>query len=229
LLDHAADHDIPRLWCAWDEYRKPLAIFRALTVGERAVIERRRDDLTLGCAPFTPAEQDRAIKAIGRMLNGFDPMRRVGEVAAAIGLDGLRHVLAPYPLWAIEEGCLAIRSGQASLDGKRLSDIYPPTDAQVRRVVAETMSWCVEKRDAAVALLAAPISAWKRRRTPPWMRGHRSGAMLSHRTRLRNWNGLQPCWTAERRAPREEHSRLHPVFARARAPAGPRRWPLCGI
>lgn len=76
---------------------------------------------------------------------------------AAIGLDGLRYVLKRYPLWAIEEGCLLIQGGEAFLDGKRLSDVYPPNDAQVRRVVAEIVKPYIDKRDNSAALLAAPV------------------------------------------------------------------------
>lgn len=162
LIDHAADYDIPRLWCRFDVYRKPLAIFRALTEGERRMLARRRDELAPGCEPFTPSEQDRAIAAMGAMLNGFRSMRRDDDDVAAASLHGLRRVLAPYPLWAIEQGCLAIQGGDAWLDGEKLSRKYPPNDAEIRSVIAEIVRPYSDKRDAAVLLLAAPVKV----RTP---------------------------------------------------------------
>jgi hypothetical protein len=159
LVDRDADYNIPRLWCARDVYGKPTAIFRALTDGERSVVCRRRDELSFGCAPFAPGEEDRAIAAMAAMLNGFRSMARHDDDVAVAGLDGLRRVLAPFPLWAIEQGCLAIQGGTATLDGEKLSKKYPPNDSEIRGVIAEIVKPYAEKRDAAMALLAAPVEA----------------------------------------------------------------------
>jgi hypothetical protein len=157
LLDRAADYDIPRLWCEFDVTGKPLAIFRALTDGERDVLQRRRVELELGCAPFTPAEQDQVADAVLAMLDGFRSLRNQDMENAAMSAQGLCRLLAPYPLWAIERGCSAIHGGDAVLDGERLSKKYPPNDAEIRSVVAEIVKPYLDLRDRTVALLAAPV------------------------------------------------------------------------
>lgn len=157
LIDHEADYNIPRLWCARDVYGKPTAIFRALTDAERGVVCRRRDELALGCAPFAPAERDQVADCISAMLDGFRSLRHEDLEKAIMGVDGLCRLLAAFPLWAIEQGCLAIQGGAATLDGEKLSKKYPPNDSEIRGVIAEIVKPYSEKRDATMALLAAPV------------------------------------------------------------------------
>lgn len=146
-----------KLWAPWKEEGKPREIVRALTDEEQSVLRHRWAELELGCAPFTPVEEDRSIGAMAAMLNGFRSMRRDDDDVAVAGLDGLRRVLAPFPLWAIEKGCLAIQGGEASLNGKALSLAYPPNDAEIRGVIAEIVKPYLQLRDGTVALLAAPV------------------------------------------------------------------------
>lgn len=91
------------------------------------------------------------------MLEGFRSLRDVDDERAAAMLDGLRRVLAPFPLWAIEEGCLAIQSGEARLDGKKLDRRYPPNDSEVYGVIKELIAPYVRALENARALMTATV------------------------------------------------------------------------
>lgn len=157
LVDRDADYDVPRLWRDRDVYGVPKTIARALTEGEQAVVERRRNDLLIGCAPHAASETDRVVKAISRMLGGIRSLRHDDEETAVAGLDGLRHVLASFPLWAIETGCHTIHCGEAVFDGRKQDRRWAPNDSEVYVVVKEIVEPYRKILDAANALLAAPV------------------------------------------------------------------------
>jgi hypothetical protein len=157
LVDRDADYDIAKLWRDRDEYDRPRSIARALTPGKRSVVERRHGELQAGLEPFTAAEQNQAVAAISRMLGGFRALRHDDEKSAVAGLDGLRHVLSPFPLWAIEAGCLAIAGGEAVIEGRRLDRRFPPNDSEVYGVVKEILRPYRAALDGAAALLEAPV------------------------------------------------------------------------
>jgi hypothetical protein len=110
---------------------RPVALGRALSADERSRTERRCAELESGCAPFTPGERDLVVGILSQMLGGFRSLRHEDDESAVASLAGLMRVLTPYPLWAIEDTCLAIASGEAVLDGKKLNGSYPPNDAEV--------------------------------------------------------------------------------------------------
>jgi hypothetical protein len=159
IVDHAADFDIPKLWRDRDVRGRPQSIARALTPGERSVVERRRDELRAACLPFLPRERDSVVVAISRMFGGFGALRHEDDEAAVARLDGLLYVLAPFPLWAIETVCLSISNHEAVLDGERLSRKYPPNDSEVCALTKELLRPYARALENASALLAAPIQA----------------------------------------------------------------------
>ncbi len=152
-----ADFEIPKLWRELDVYGRPTRIARALTYDERAVLERRRNELKLGCAPFTAAESDRAVKAMSRMLGGIRSLSKDDLEAAVAGIDGLRYVLEDLPLWAIEKGCLAISQGEAVVDGRKMDRRWAPNDSEVYGVIKEIVAPYRKMLDDVTALLAAPV------------------------------------------------------------------------
>jgi hypothetical protein len=159
LVDHAADYDIPKLWRDKDVRGISRSIARELTPGERARVQRRRDELQIGCSPFLPSEDDRVIAALSEMLGGFRSLQRQGDEAAVAALAVLRRLVAEFPVWAIEEACEALKRGTAILDGRRISHEYPPNDSQVYGVIKEILAPYEKLRISATALLMAPVQA----------------------------------------------------------------------
>jgi hypothetical protein len=157
LVDWPADYEIPRrLWSPWKPENGKRSVVRAMGADERAIIERRAAQLGASCGAFSPHEEDRAIAAISSMLGGFRSLRQDEAEAAAI-LDGLRRVLAPFPLWAIERGCLLIQSGEAIIDGKRQDRRFPPNDSEIAGVITEIVRPYRRALESAQAFLSAPI------------------------------------------------------------------------
>lgn len=157
MVDRDADFEITKLWRDRDVNRRPTTIARALTDAERDIVERRRNELMLGCAPFSPAETDRAVKAISGMLGGIRSLRNDDIEAAVAGIDGLRRLLEEFPLWAIEAGCLAISKGEALVDGRRMDRRWAPNDSEVYGVIKEIVEPYRRALDNVTALLAAPV------------------------------------------------------------------------
>lgn len=83
-------------------------------------------------------------------------MRQTEEDAAAV-LDGIRHVLAPFPLWAIRDACLLIQQGEAKLDGRKLDRRFAPNDSEIYGVAKELVASYERSLTNARALLAAPV------------------------------------------------------------------------
>lgn len=157
IVDYAADYDISKLWRDRDEYGKPTTIARALTEGERATVERRRRELEIGCTPFTSADQDSAIEAMSLMFGGIKSLRHDDDEAAAANLNGLRHILKTFPLWAIEQGCHDIHCGEAVLNGKVLGISWCPNDAEVYQFIKQIVKPYRKALDNVTALLSAPV------------------------------------------------------------------------
>jgi hypothetical protein len=134
-----------------------VALGRALSADERSRTERRCAQLESGCAPFTPDERDLVVGILSQTLGGFRSLRHEDDESVVASLAGLLGVLALYPLWAIEDACLAIASGEAVLDGKKLSRSYPPNDAELCALVKATLKPYLEGLQNARALLAATV------------------------------------------------------------------------
>jgi hypothetical protein len=157
LVDRIADYEIPsRLWSTWKPENGRRGVVRTLAPEERAAVERRAADLDACCQPFGPHEQDRAIAAVSSMLGGFRNMRQDDEAAAAV-LDGLRRVLASFPLWAIEQGCLLIQGGNAIINGKQQDRRWPPNDSEIFGVIDGIVQPYRGALERAMALLNAPV------------------------------------------------------------------------
>lgn len=164
LVDFAADYDIPKLWRDHDVGGKGTTVARALTVNERSIVERRKVELQTCTAPFTASETDRVVTAISRMLGGIRSLRHDDEETAVAGLDGLRHILRSFPLWAIEAGCDLIHSGEAVIDGRKMDRRWAPNDSEVYAVVKDILKPYREQLDKATALLTAPVQQQDARR-----------------------------------------------------------------
>lgn len=123
---------------------------RALTDEERAALQRRVAELRHRLLPFDPEESSLVEASVAGMLSGFRSMRQTDE-AAEVTLGITSRVLAEYPLWAIEETCLAIARGKA---GNRK---FPPNDSEMCSLVDGRL-WPYRAALArAEALLAAPV------------------------------------------------------------------------
>jgi hypothetical protein len=120
------------------------------------MIDARADVLSASLAPYERDEEDKAVAAIASMFGGFRSMRQGDEDAAAV-LYGVRRVLASFPLWAIERGCLMIQSGEAMLAGKKLDRRFAPNDSEIYLVVKEIVKPYKLALEKAHALLAAPV------------------------------------------------------------------------
>ena len=152
ILDREADFEIPhRVWSSWMPANGPRHLRRALTVPERAAVERRVHELIGGLRPFEGPECDRVDAAISAMLGGFRSMRQTGDDVEAT-IIVLRSVLREFPAWAICEGCRRIATNQAGLDPK-----WPPNDTQVHSVVAGVVATFRKTLRTAQGLLDAPI------------------------------------------------------------------------
>lgn len=157
MVDRDVDFEITKLWRDRDVNRRPTTLARALTDNERDMVERRRNELTIGCASFTAAESDRAVKAISGMLGGIRSLRNDSVEAAVAGIEGLRRTLSDLPLWAIEAGCLAISRGEAVVDGRTMDRRWAPNDSEVYGVVNALVAPYRQALDNVTALLAAPV------------------------------------------------------------------------
>lgn len=157
MVDRDADFEITKLWRDRDVNRKPLNIARALTDGERVLVERRKRELEIGCSPFTPSEQDRAVKAISMMFGGNRSLSRVDDESAVAMANGLQHILRKFPLWAIEAGCELIHCGEAIIDGRKMDKRWAVNDAEVYAVVKEIVKPYQQALDNVAALLCAPV------------------------------------------------------------------------
>lgn len=157
MVDRDVDFEITKLWRDRDVNRRPVNIARALTEAERDMVERRRNELSQGCAPFATSETDRVVKAISRMLGGIRSLRNDDIEAAVAGIDGMRHLLKEFPLWAIEAGCLAIAKGEALVDGRRMDRRWAPNDSEVYGVIKEIVAPYLKALENVTALLAAPV------------------------------------------------------------------------
>jgi hypothetical protein len=97
------------------------------------------------------------MRALSRMLGGFRSQRTVDDADAVAVLDGLRHVLRGFPLWAIEQGCDDIHLGRALLDGSRLTRAFAPNDAEIVGVIEQLVAPYRKLLASATALLSAPV------------------------------------------------------------------------
>jgi hypothetical protein len=157
IVDPLIDSDLQRLWRDWDVRGKGVALGRALSADERFRAERRCAELEAACAPFTPAERDLVVGLLSGALGGFRALRHEDDESVVASLAILLRILAPFPLWAIEDTCLAIGSDEAVLDGKKLSRSYPPNDAEVCALVKAKLEPYLDSLQNARALLAAPV------------------------------------------------------------------------
>lgn len=157
MVDRVTDFEITKLWRDKNVSGVPTAIARAMTERERQSCERRQRELQVGCAPYAPLEDDRVVAAISRMFGGNRALARTDDESAVAMAAGLRHVLKPFPVWAIEAGCHAIHVGEAVLDGKALSKTWAPNDSEVYGVIKEIVAPYRRALDNVTALLAAPV------------------------------------------------------------------------
>lgn len=157
MVDKPADYEIPgKVWSRWIPAEGARSIARALTAGERGTIERRKEELAQGLAPFGRHQIDSAVEALSGMLAGFRSLRMTEAEAAAV-LDGMRYVLSPFPLWAIREACMLIQRGEAKLDGRKLDRRFAPNDSEIYGVTKELVASYERSLANARALLAAPV------------------------------------------------------------------------
>jgi hypothetical protein len=157
FIDRVADYEIPKLWRDWDVRGIPRSIARELSPGERTHMQRRHDELYIGCSSFLPSEKDRVIAALSEMLGGYRSLQRQSEEAAVAALEVLRRLLARFPLWAIEQGCTVISDGAAMLNGRHVGIGWPPDDSQICLLIKEIVAPYEKLRVNAAALLIAPV------------------------------------------------------------------------
>lgn len=159
FLDQVCDVDLPlRLPSARDLAGRPAVIWRPLAGDERAMLEGRAAALRAGLAGYSGGVIHLVDAALGAMLGGFRSMRQEGAEVSAI-LEVLRGVLAPFPLWAIERGCLAIARGETGLDKR-----FAPNDAEICGMVAGIVRPYRKTLATIEALLAASVEPPEARR-----------------------------------------------------------------
>lgn len=152
LVDRDADYVIPaRVWSNWIPAVGARSIIRELKSDERAALTRRESELSTALVAYPPLDEHRVIAAISSMLGGYRSMRHQDGDAVAI-LDGTRRVLAEFPAWAIERGCLMIQQGVTVLDRR-----YAPNDAEIYAVVLDVVKPYRDALRTVAGVLAAPI------------------------------------------------------------------------
>lgn len=158
LVNRFVDYDLPKmLWSTWRPSYGKREIRRALLDHEHQAVALRVAELEIPTGPYSPREEDAVADAIMAMFQSFRSMKQGAEEAWML-TKGLLVVLAPYPRWAIEQGCYKIRSGEAyDSEGRRLKREFPPNDAEIVAVVKGILKPYYDALDSARALLAAPI------------------------------------------------------------------------
>ena len=137
------------------EAGKPRQLRRALTADERRALEMRRDELAPFVGPFGGREELRVIEAVGGMLGSFPSMRQT-EAEAADRIGAALRILSEFPAWAIEKACAKIHLNGVWRDGK-YDQQWPPSDAEIARVVREEFRLYGDSHRSAVALLEAKV------------------------------------------------------------------------
>lgn len=159
--DRDVDLLIPRaVWCAHKIDGEPRRLRRALTVTERQSLERRIGELEPALKPYLPAEVDEVALALSDMLAGFAGSQRSGmDVVGKV--DGLRRLLAQFPMWAVREACLRMRMDgyevQDGNGGKRKERHWAPADGEVIEAVRAVVRQRAEALASARALLIAEV------------------------------------------------------------------------
>lgn len=156
IICRETDVDIPRsVWSSWIPDGEPRQLRRALTPSERRDLELRRDELAPYVGPFDGREETKVALAIADMFGSFPSMRQSGEETSA-RLDAALRVLAEFPAWAIVKACGKIQVNGVWRDGK-YDQQWPPSDAEIARVVREEFRLYGDSHRSAVALLTAEV------------------------------------------------------------------------
>ena len=160
LLDQVVDYGLPRLFNGYRPDDTPWELVRALTDSERAMVERRADELRSGITGWLPGERDAVNAALGAMFAGFRSMRHQGDDARNTVLV-TASVLSGYPLWAITKACrkIAMREIKREWSG-------PPDDGELLSVVESVVSEYRKLLRSAERLLTAAVKA-PRELAPP--------------------------------------------------------------
>lgn len=159
--NHEADVEIPRrVWSAFTPKIGNRKITRELGGSEQDVIYRRIAQLGPALRPFDILGQgDRVALAITAMLGGFTSAReRGGDVVAKV--NSVMTLLARFPVWAIEAGCMSIReNGYEVKDatGTRMEKNWPPSDPAVFGIVQAIVAPYAAALDNARAILKAEV------------------------------------------------------------------------
>lgn len=158
VLNQQTDIDIPRsVWSTWIpggvERRK---LRRALTDQERWALEQRRNQLAPWVAGFEGRnEEDQVALALADMFAAFRSMRQA-DIGAMAQVDGVRRVLTPFPVWAIEKACASIQSNGVWRNGA-FDRQWPPNDSEIVAEVRDKLRLYGDQHRSAVSLLEAEV------------------------------------------------------------------------
>lgn len=161
LVNKETDFGLPRrLFTAWIPNTGPREIRRAMTTGERSLVEARAAELRAGLSSFLPGEEATVNAHLAGMLGGF----RFPVSQGAIHI--LRGVLREFPLWAIVQACNDVATNQIPMDRDSA-----PSDRKMHEVVTGIVANYRSTLRVVEALLAAPVEA----SSPPAYEGPYSG------------------------------------------------------
>lgn len=129
---------------------------------ERRALEHRVEALGPWLAPYARPEQDDDVMiALAEMFNGFPSLRGDAGPAALARVSGAMAALERFPAWAIFAACSDIhRRGYEMTDSRgevRAERHWPPSDADVCKVVEDVVKVRAEALRGARALLEAPV------------------------------------------------------------------------
>lgn len=150
-FDRYVEIELPKLFSAWIPNAGPRGIRRALSDTERQAVEARADELRGALHGYLDSERDAVEAAIAAMLGGFRSMKQDGESAEGIVIVSA-GVLRPFPLWAIEKGCLKIARGDTDLDRR-----FAPNDTEIYAVIDVIVKEYQKALATVEALLRAPV------------------------------------------------------------------------
>jgi hypothetical protein len=128
---------------------------------DKAALQRRAEDLRACLLPYGDGDLDVVCEALATMFNSFPSLRGdVGSMAVA-RVEGASRALEAFPAWAITVACAHVhRHGYQVTDrgGERKTERHwPPSDADVHKIVEDVVSGRLIALQNAEAMLTAPV------------------------------------------------------------------------
>lgn len=161
ISSRSTDVEIPnRVWSSWIPRDDPRRLVRALTLGERAELEERRDELAPALVSLRDvvgfeSVVDEVVLAIMDMFGSYRSMRQTSVEAMALAESTYRAMCA-FPAWAVVKVCGSIQLNGVWRDGK-FDRQWAPNDSEVAHAVRLEIAFYEQRHRETVALLSATV------------------------------------------------------------------------